>query len=963
MEKKFVVPPYTFHNQSCVHCDFPLHFLLDSDVISMADSPPSLESRGSCGPFFNVYGNGRLGNLMFEYATAVGVCVFRNLNPKTCARISLSPGMNSSNFLPLDNFLTEFKIPELETCRAFTRIDYAEHSGDGFKLLYDPYVLSMPASSFLRGYFQSYRYFYPHADRYIKTVFQFTGETLRRAEDYMKVVRNKIAHKRNWADYELVCMAVRRGDKTNENASPIYSKWALSAEYYKLAIKSVRQRFPKKNIAVFITVGGSFNVIDNENDRQWLRRNIIIPLSSKSMQFIDDFGFNNANPFVTMKLLSSCPSIVISSSSFSWWAAFLSNDAHVVAPKNVYSSNMKFSPSDYYPPGWELIEEPKPISIFRLKRKEEPTHQDKPKVSQTLGSDYTTVVTSYYKIPSKYNHTLTYMKWITNFMAMDFKCVIFVDVLAHSELSIMWPPTSRRLYKVKELSDFESSRGSWDWNSQELLDPERHVGHNSLLYKLWSEKIFMVADIVKENPYGTGAFAWTDIGAFRNHDVLPMLQGYPDPTKFNLGKVTFPQIEHFSMTERQNINVVDKRFIKVIRIGGGHFSGSGAAIMQFSKLYRKILTEFQEAGVFFGKDQSLFAYLILRHPYLFDTVYPTQCPGNYDIWFCIQFYWSGSAAPAGLTHNHMLRTSKLSAPTTASKCRAHFLILSTSESFVTRNALRTSWLSRLSLVKPVVKFRYHFVVGRNKDIEIRGGLQSTARLLSSEIETFQDIIILPFWESYNNFTVKVALMLKWAARTYPDCPYIFKVDDDVVFRTNALSFFLRNLLPSGKRRVYGGYFYDQKKRKTSVNRDPKSRSSLTLKEFPYSFSPYVEGPFFISTLLVKQLPYGFVYSSSPFGVSKIDELVPDFFFHRHYHPLSTFEDAFFGHFIWQMPNVAFVFVESMFPSNKDFSRHARLMAARGIKSPEIFLEISNEEEIIDYSVIHKALYLCSHKSC
>jgi hypothetical protein len=283
----------------------------------------------------------------------------------------------------------------------------------------------------------------------------------------------------------------------------------------------------------------------------------------------------------------------------------------------------------------------------------------------------------------------------------------------------------------------------------------------------------------------------------------------------------------------------------------------------------------------------------------------------------------------------------LSAPTTANKCRAHFLILSTSESFVIRNALRTSWLSRLSLVKPVVKFRYHFVVGRNKDIEIHGGLQSTARLLSSEIETFQDIIILPFWESYNNLTLKVALMLKWAARTYPDCPFIFKVDDDVVFRTNALSFFLRKLLPYGKQRVHGGYFYDQKKRKTSVNRDPKSRSSLSLKEFPYS---NVAGHFFISTLLVKQLPYGFVYSSSPFGVSKIDELVPDFFFHTNYHHLSTLEDAFFGHFIWQLPNVSFVFAEGMFSSHKEFSKHARLMILRGIKSPEDLFDISNEKE-------------------
>lgn len=917
-----------------------------------------MQPKTNCGHIFNVRGNGRLGNLMFEFASAAGVCAFRNLDPTECARITLSPNMTSNIMIPLDEFINEFKIPRYETniCPTGDEIEYAENQGDFYRTVFDPYVLNIPSSATLQGYFQSHRYFYPHADEFVRKIFNFSSTTNRVALSYFNSIRNKISREFKWKDddYEFVCMAVRRGDKTNKNASPIYSKWALSVEYYKLAIQSMRMKSIKKKMAIFVSVGGSISNSELEGDRKWLKREIIDPLTTSSLKFVTDFDFQSANSFVSMKLISSFPNIIVSSSSFSWWAAYLSNDAYVVAPKLIYSSMMTFTPSDYYPPGWELIDKPKTKFISRPQKTTPGTgKQETAQNKRNLGSDLTTVVTSYYNIPSKYNHSISYLRWIPNFMAMDFKCVIFVDSFSFRKLSKKWPPTHRRSYLIKEISDFESSHGKWNWFAQELLDPEYYMGHNALLYKLWSEKVFMVGETVRLNPYNTLTFAWTDVGAFRDPSILPMLNGYPDPTKFNTRKVTFPQIMPFTREEQEHIEIVDNRFIKTVRIGGGHFAGSGMALLRFAVLFRSMLTEFQNAGVFYGKDQSLFAYLILRHPYWFETANPTECPTKFEVWSCIQFRWATSA-PAllpTLLYKHEHAFAKFSLPTEKNKCLAHFLILSTPESVKTRDAVRSGWITRLSLMRPVIKFRYHFIVGRKKSQDA----SLTTTFLRNEIDSFRDVVILPFWESYNNLTIKVALMLKWAAQKYPDCPYIFKIDDDVVLRSNAFAFFIRKSLPPGDTLAYGGHVYDQKTHISEVSREPSNRNSLRLEDFPFKFSPYAAGPcYFISTSLAKALPYAIISVSTPIGVTSLVELVPDFYYNHFFNPISTLEDVFFGHFIWQMKNVLVLDIYNMFPWRSHFSQHPRLLAVWAIKSLDLLHKMSHEDEDVVFSRNHKS---------
>jgi hypothetical protein len=365
-----------------------------------------------------------------------------------------------------------------------------------------------------------------------------------------------------------------------------------------------------------------------------------------------------------------------------------------------------------------------------------------------------------------------------------------------------------------------------------------------------------------------------------------------------------------------------------VRIGGGHFAGSGSALLNFADLFKNIISEFQKAGVFFGKDQSLFAYLNIRHPYLFDPIVPENCPRNYDIWFCIQFYWSSSARSIDHFAFSSMQVNRFTMPTLTDKCSAQFLIPSTSSSSSAqyRSAIRYGWISKLALLRPLLKFQYNFILGRNLNLEIKHGTNATALFLKKEIELYRDIVIFPFFDSPRNLTVKVALMLKWATQKYPSCPFVFKVDETVYIRPESLSLFLH--APLGTQLIYGGHFNEE-----------KSKGRILSKSYPYIFSSTaVSSCYFLSASLIISLPYKVYSYSSELGQNILQEYVPDFYVRN-----SRVSDE---HVLFESlhlsKNIVFLHVSELFPWNYKFSSSSRFLAVGEIRSPDFFRTLSSE---------------------
>lgn len=130
---------------------------------------------------------------------------------------------------------------------------------------------------------------------------------------------------------ESVCLHIRRGDFL------VYS-WAqvCNFDYYKKAMDYIVENVDAPVFYVF------------SDDIEWVKRNYTIPYSHI---FVEE---NHAAPF-EMELMRNCHHFIMSNSTFSWWAQFLSweDTPTVVAPKPWFADNRKCA---IYLPYWHVID-------------------------------------------------------------------------------------------------------------------------------------------------------------------------------------------------------------------------------------------------------------------------------------------------------------------------------------------------------------------------------------------------------------------------------------------------------------------------------------------------------------------------------------------------------------------------------------------------------------------------------
>ena len=338
-----------------------------------------------------------------------------------------------------------------------------------------------------------------------------------------------------------------------------------------------------------------------------------------------------------------------------------------------------------------------------------------------------------------------------------------------------------------------------------------------------------------------------------------------------------------------------------------------------------MIDEMKSNNVFTGKDQSLFAFSLLRHPYLVASFRAVS--SNYDRWFIAQYLWSNAGTT--ITSSRVpIKKEKPLVPTNKCPCKVCLFLFSTVKDVLQRDAIRGGWLSKLfqqsldnnkNSYDCQLSFDYKFVVGRDREVEkshSNNGINGTETLLHHETSYYDDLWILPFVDDYWNLTVKSSLVFKLAPTRFPDCQYFFKVDSDVYIHAREFYSLVTNRLTkalSRNNKVYGGYYYDQqpKGRNSKVSRNPNNPHSMTTAEFRNSsFDPYAGGPlYFMSKATAEALPYTVV------SVKNNNELIPNNYVDQNPpRGLYKLEDAYIGRLIHHIrPKVLTLFIENIYP--------------------------------------------------
>lgn len=289
--------------------------------------------------------NGGLGNQMFQYALARIIAKRHNSNlllDKELFKLTeKTPGHTPRNY--------ELKIFGIEHPTASKEdIDYFERLPFYYKIkrelhlnypkicfeknfYFDSNLHNILPPVYLRGFFQSFKYFQENEDL-IKEIYSFPVENLDRFNyQYLNSIRRSTS----------ASVHIRRGDYIEDKiTNKIHG--TCNRQYYEQAISRISQISEEVNFFFF---SDDIDWVEKEFSDFPGRKHFITSNSGK-------------NSWKDMFLMSCCTHNIIANSSFSWWAAWLNRNKSkiVISPKKWFRSPDKEKYSfDLIPEEWIRI--------------------------------------------------------------------------------------------------------------------------------------------------------------------------------------------------------------------------------------------------------------------------------------------------------------------------------------------------------------------------------------------------------------------------------------------------------------------------------------------------------------------------------------------------------------------------------------------------------------------------------
>lgn len=281
--------------------------------------------------------SGGLGNQMFQYALG------KHLANKHQTELILDASIFSTQ--TLRNYeLNVFSITEKHITAGQIRkyvssqssgalkniIEKIQNRISGYKMIiekhfhFDPEILNSPKNSYLTGYWQSEKYF-ETSEMLIRKSFVFREPQNEKNRAILEAISSS----------NSVSIHIRRGDYvSNSTTNSVHG--TCDVAYYNDAVSRI-SKFVKDPVFYIFS-----------DDIAWARENIRI---SDEHYYVE--GNEGTQHYEDMRLMSNCRHNIIANSSFSWWAAWLNNNAAkiVIAPRKWFADNNR-NTKDLLPEKW-----------------------------------------------------------------------------------------------------------------------------------------------------------------------------------------------------------------------------------------------------------------------------------------------------------------------------------------------------------------------------------------------------------------------------------------------------------------------------------------------------------------------------------------------------------------------------------------------------------------------------------
>lgn len=278
---------------------------------------------------------GGLGNQMFQYA------IGRSLANRLGCRLQLDLrhyDQHRAFAYGLGNFKIDAVIGTSRTLppRKSNRLKYLRwrYLSNRHRMIreqslsFDPRVLTLTGSLYLRGYWQSEKYFADIAN-IIRQDFENAKPATGPNFEMLEQINSNSS----------IALHVRRGDYVSD---PKANKFhgTCPPDYYQRGVRRIVD-----------AIGGNPTVFVFSDDWQWARQNIHTDCEMVFVHHNDSFAAHE-----DLRLMSACQHQVISNSTFSWWAAWLNSHTRkqVIAPRQWFADPQTRS-DDILPEQWQTL--------------------------------------------------------------------------------------------------------------------------------------------------------------------------------------------------------------------------------------------------------------------------------------------------------------------------------------------------------------------------------------------------------------------------------------------------------------------------------------------------------------------------------------------------------------------------------------------------------------------------------
>ena len=271
---------------------------------------------------------GSVGNFMFMYAFLTGVCIHHGVSPFHCASMFFSP-MPNSRKVKLMQFKKLFRLSSPPCPIPGPYFHDHDNLSEPYTIRFKPRVFDQPTGTTFLGFYQSFRYFSnPDAVRTIKHVFTPGKSRWLDGAQHLLAAQSEAKRLSSKLVGPVVCLSYLKFIPKHS----FINSWTLSYDYYVAAIEEMQRRLGNSTLLVLIpSVQDSGNNPSDseeaapENDlvkRICQRFNI----STAPSSVVEIGQAVYLDEVMTLHVLMSCPNLVLSPTSLSWWGAFLSGE-------------------------------------------------------------------------------------------------------------------------------------------------------------------------------------------------------------------------------------------------------------------------------------------------------------------------------------------------------------------------------------------------------------------------------------------------------------------------------------------------------------------------------------------------------------------------------------------------------------------------------------------------------------